>query len=357
MPSRSPMGPIAILKKVRNDVRTVTRLMRMERRYYAGALHPSMWRRGFISSRIYSYPGIADPTAVYISDVRYHFRSRSLNPPSARLLLERKDVFADLLIARGLGTRAPEVYGTVTADGLLIRSPDALERLRQQDVVVLKPSTGRGGTGVRLASPDAVEGMATQDGSELLVQERIVQHADISRIYPGSLNTVRVLAVRLPAHGPVLAAAVHRWGATGTGPVDNISSGGLCSAVDLETGRLGPAVGRPRARHRPEFDQHPNTGAQITGALVPEWKAVRNLALELMNAFPEVSHVGWDLAVSDRGVQVIEGNGSMPAVHIFQFHGSFLEDPRLVEYYTSKRLLPSTRSSSAPGRRGGGGAG
>jgi hypothetical protein len=335
------MGPTAILKKVRHDVRTVARLVRMERLYYAGALHPSMWRRGFFSSRVYSYPGIADPSTVYISDVRYHFRSRSLNTPSARLLLEHKNVFADLLTARGLGSAAPEVYGTVTADGLLIRSPDALERLRKQDTVVLKPSTGRGGTGVRLASPAEVEAMVTEGGTELLVQERIVQHADISRIYPGSLNTVRVLAVRLPGHGPVLAAAVHRWGAAGTGPVDNISSGGLCSRVDLETGRLGPAIGRPRARHRPEFDQHPDTGVQITGVLVPEWKAVRDLALELMNAFPEVSHVGWDLAVSDRGVQVIEGNGNMPAVYIFQFHGSFLEDPRLIEYYTTKGLLPS----------------
>jgi hypothetical protein len=28
---------------------------------------------------------------------------------------------------------------------------------------------------------------------------------------------------------------------------------------------------------------------------------VRELALELMTAFPELDHVGWDLAVTDRG--------------------------------------------------------
>jgi hypothetical protein len=336
------MRPVAVAKRLRRDVRTLTRLVRMERKGYPGALHPSMWRRGFFSDRVYAYPGIADPSAVFISDVRFQFRSTALNAPSARLLLEHKNVFADLLTARGLGSCAPEVYGAVTADGLRVRSPGAHERLRQQATVVLKPSTGHGGMGVRLASPAEVEAMVCDRGDELLVQERVVQHPEIARIYPASLNTIRVLAVRLPGHGPVLAAAVHRWGTAETGPVDNISSGGLCSRVDLATGRLGPAVGRARARRRVEFDQHPDTGAQITGALVPEWAAVRDLALELMNAFAELSHVGWDLAVSDRGVQVIEGNGSMPNVNIFQFHGPFLQDPRLIEYYTTKGLLPST---------------
>jgi hypothetical protein len=250
-------------------------------------------------------------------------------------------VFADALTARGLGSSAPELYGTVTTDGLLVRSPGALDRLRQQEAVVLKPSNGRGGTGVRLVSPAEVEGMVAPAGTDLLVQERIVGHPQIAAIYPRSLNTVRILAVRLPDSGPVLAAAIHRWGTASTGPVDNISSGGLCSAVDIETGRLGPAVGRPRARSRPEFDRHPDTGVPISGVVVPEWPAVRDLALELMDAFPEVSHVGWDLVVSDRGVKIIEGNGNMPALYIFQFHGSFLGDPRLREYYRSKGLLPA----------------
>lgn len=338
----SDLRPIVVAKRLRRNVRTVTNLVRLEHQYYPGALHPSMWRRGFLSNRVYTYPGIADPSAVFINDVRIHFRSGELNPPSARALVEQKSLFADLLTARGLGSRGPEVFGTVSAEGLQVRSPDAHERLRRQRSVVLKPTRGRGGDGVRLASPVDVENMQAPAGTDLLVQEQVVQHPELARIYPGSLNTIRVLAVRLPGHGPVLAAAVHRWGAAGTGPVDNISSGGLCSRVDLETGRLDTAVGRARARRRVEFDQHPDTGAQITGVLVPEWEGVRRLTLDLMGAFPELSHVGWDLAVTDRGVKVIEGNGNLPNVSVFQFHGPFLEDPRLIEYYTSKGLLPST---------------
>lgn len=337
------MSPIAVAKRLRRHQRVLTRLARMERENYAGGLHLSMWRRGFFTNRVYSYPGINDPSAVFINDVRFHYRSEALNAPSARVLLNEKNVFADLLTARGLGSYAPEVYGIVTANGLHVRSPGAHERLRSQRAVVVKPTKGHGGKGVRLASPVEVEAMVVDPGVELLVQEQIVQHPELARIYPGSLNTARVLAVRLPGDGPVLAAAVHRWGAVGTGSVDNFSSGGLCSSIDLTTGRLGPAVARSKARRRVQVDRHPDTGAQITGVLVPEWGVVRDLAIQLMDAFPELDHVGWDLAVSDRGPRVVEGNANMPAVSVFQFHGPFLHDPRLRDYYASKGLLPAPR--------------
>jgi hypothetical protein len=89
-----------------------------------------------------------------------------------------------------------------------------------------------------------------------------------------------------------------------------------------------------------EIDHHPDTGTPITGVLVPHWSAVRDLGLQLMDAFPELDHVGWDLAVSDRGPRVIEGNAGMPDLALMQWHGSFLHDPRLVEYYRKRGMLP-----------------
>jgi hypothetical protein len=148
-----------------------------------------------------------------------------------------------------------------------------------------------------------------------------------------------VLAVRLPT-GPVLAVATHRWGTARSGAVDNVSSGGIESIVDVATGRLGPAVLLTQDGRRVEFDRHPDTDAQIAGVLVPHWSAVRELTLQLMHAFPELEHVGWDLAVSDQGPRVIEGNGAKPAVPAMQVHGSFLYDPGLRDYYANKGLLP-----------------
>jgi hypothetical protein len=320
-------------------VRLVGRFARLERSHYAGAVHPGLWRRGFLSSRLYQYPGIEDPALPYVNDLKMHTRMGALNGAAAKTLLRDKNAFADALVARGLGAQAPEVYGTVSGGRFRPRSEAARERLRAQESVVLKPLDGNGGHGLRVVPGAEVEGTASSSSADLLVQERLRQHPVLARVNPDSLNTLRILALRLQ-DGPVIAAVVHRWGVAGSGAVDNVSSGGLSSSVDLETGLLGPAVGRPRDRRRVEHDTHPDTGEQIAGVGVPLWPEVLDLTRRLMTAFSEVDHVGWDLAVTDRGAAVIEGNGSMPNLNLFQYHGSFLQDERLREYYVRNRLLP-----------------
>jgi hypothetical protein len=322
-------------------LRVIARLAREERADRAGVVHPSMWRRGFFSHRLLSYPGVSDPSLPYITDVRFQLYSRTLNSPSARILVHDKNVFADALAARGLGHVAPVAYGLITHEGIRFRSPAAREAFHAQPAVVVKPAARGGGVGVRIVPPAEAAAMVARAGADLLVQELIHQHPDLADINPGSLNTVRLLAVRVADDECVLAAAAHRWGTVATEPVDNVSRGGLTSSVDLQTGRLGPAVGLPREGRRIQVDRHPDTGRQITGQLVPQWAKVRELGLRLMAAFPELDHVGWDLAVSDRGPLVVEGNGYMPAPAIFQFHGPFVHDPRLRAYYVRHKLLPA----------------
>jgi glutathione synthase/RimK-type ligase-like ATP-grasp enzyme len=325
--------------RVRRRMRRARRLVELERTQYPGALHPSMWRRGFISTRYYGYPGVQDPSLPYVSDVKVETLLRTLNSPVAVDLLQDKNAFADALVARGLADAGPELYGTVLRGSLRPRSPGALERLRAADAVIVKPIDGSGGRGVRVMAGAEVASARWARDDEVVVQELLRQHPALLAINPASLNTLRVLAVRLPEHGPVLGAAVHRWGTAATGAVDNVSAGGLCSPVDLATGVLGPAVGRPRERRRVEHDHHPDTGARITGALVPQWPQVLELAETLMEAFTEVDHVGWDLCVTDRGVRVVEGNAGTPNLNVFQFHGPFLHDARLRRYYVERGLL------------------
>jgi hypothetical protein len=337
--------PKPSLRRLRRYGHTMLRLAREEREQYAGALHPSMWRRGFLSNRLYIYPGIEDPSLPYINDVRIHLHSHTLNTPAARTMMKNKLFFADALEARGMGPWAPHAYGTLTDRGFRPRSAAAREHLLTQKTVVLKPVSGMGGEGVRMVPVPELEGLGAEAGREYLVQERLVQHPELRRISPGSLNTARLLSVRLPGQGDVLAAATHRFGTAASWPVDNVAAGGLDCGVDVTTGRMGPLREFPRDRHRVEHDRHPDTGAHVTGTIVPQWPEVRQLAQRLMIAFPELDHVGWDIAVTDRGPRVVEGNADMPALMPIQMDGPFLNDPRLREYYVRHGLL-----SPRPGR-------
>ena len=313
-------------------------LARAERRAASvGGIHPSMWRRGFLSTRWFMYPGIDEPGALFVNDLRAYTRIRHLNRPAGRVLVQHKHVFADALTARGLSEAAPELYGLVTARGFRARSPGVLERL--SGTVVVKPVTGHGGRGVRVVPVSEVAALTAERGGELLVQERLKGHPVLHRIHPGSLNTARILMVRVEGGGTVPVAAVHRFGTAETTPVDNGSSGGLWAPVDMGTGRLGPALTHPSGPRRPEHPRHPETGARISGVLVPQWDSVLDLARRLMGAFGELDHVGWDIAVTEHGPRVIEGNAIMPALSIFQYSGTFLDDPRVRDYYLRNGML------------------
>ena len=329
------------VRGVLRSARLAATLLRLERRHHPGALHPGLWQRGFLSSRAYLYPGIEDRSVPYLSDAAVERHVPRINAPTAQGLLEDKLVFYEALVARGLAAQAPEVFGVVVGGRFRPRVPSSVHRLRAQDRVVVKPVRGSGGRGVRVVSGPDIVASVEAAGSGVLVQELITGARDWAGSSERCLNTVRLVVLRLDDGSPLLAGAVHRFGTAASGFVDNVSAGGLCSRIDLDDGRLGPAVGLPRRAERVEHDVHPDTGRRLTGATVPQWQQVRELALDLMAHFPEADHVGWDVCLSDRGPLVVEGNGSMPNLNVLQFSGPFLQDGRVREFYRRHGLRPS----------------
>lgn len=313
-------------------------LARLEVRQWSGAVHPSLWLRGFLSSRHYLYPGIHDRSSTYISDVAVEARLGRINPPRARALVAEKAAFADLLRDRGRSHQAPLTYGVVR-QGRFEGSEESRRLLPTLPEVVVKPTRGRGGRGIRIVpGADAVAAWTAESG-DLLVQERIRPHRYAHAIHPGSLNTIRVVTVRPPEGDPIVAGAAHRFGTASTGVVDNASAGGLVSGIALDSGRLTAAVGRPRGRRRVEHATHPDSGARIEGVEVPHWQDVLALTVDLMSAVPDALHVGWDVCVSERGPLVIEGNGGTANLNVLQYHGPFVTDPRVRAFYERHRLL------------------
>lgn len=324
--------------------RVAVTLARLEHRQWAGALHPGLWRRGFLSSRYYLYPQVRDRSLSYVSDVAVEARLGRINSPQLQALMRDKVVFAHALAERGLGAAAPRTYGVVRNGRLEVEGSAAgAAEVAALPEVVVKPVAGRGGRGVRIVSGSGVASGWRPEEGDLLVQERVRPHPYALAIHPAALNTMRVLAVRLPGEGPVVAAAAHRFGTVATGAVDNASSGGLVSRVDLADGTLSAAVGRPVKRRRVEHRVHPDSGAPIEGVRVPRWPELRQLAVDLMSAFPDAEHVGWDLCLAERGPLVIEGNAGTANLNVLQYHGPFLDDPRVRAFYERHGLLRPVR--------------
>lgn len=239
-------------------------------------------------------------------------------------LLGNKLVFAHVM-AR-LGIPHPAVFGFShgpawhwLGDGAR-RCADALAA---GEPVVVKPTNGRKGASIEfLSESPALRPARTED---VIATAFVRQDAYAARIFPGALNTVRVLTVIPGGSPPAVVAAVHRFGSSATRGVDNFSAGGMVARVDLASGVLGRAVSIGDGNRLLWSAGHPETGEPIAEVAVPRWPEVTRLALRLCETLPFLRYVGWDIAVTAAGPVVIEGNAH-PSLRFFQLYGSLLEE-------------------------------
>ncbi len=146
-----------------------------------------------------------------------------------------------------------------------------------------------------------------------ILEELIVQVPEIACLHPASLNTVRMSTVNLGDHVELLPPAI-RMGRGGA-VVDNVSSGGIKALVDMDTGRL-VTVSDKKANH---YEEHPDTHVPLIGFQIPKWQECKELAIKLAMVVPSNRYTGWDLALTEKGWVMVEGN-SVGEI-IWQFAG------------------------------------
>ncbi|MBR1456672.1 MAG: hypothetical protein IJ594_05885 [Oscillospiraceae bacterium] len=182
-----------------------------------------------------------------------------------------------------------------------------LDRHGDLMVKAIDESCGRGIYRVRTNEPgfsrDALFANVLQSG-ECLLEERIEQDARMGNFHPESVNTLRVVTF-VTGEGVDILFCFLRFG-QGESCVDNGGAGGIFVLVDPETGLT---ITEGVAEDGTHFLFHPNTGLQLPGFRVPRWDEAIALSKELALVVPEHPCVGWDLALTDGGWIVVEGNG------------------------------------------------
>lgn len=177
------------------------------------------------------------------------------------------------------------------------------------DTVLIKPLDSNCGKGVeKLSRKDYKDIRELYDyiiGTGCaLAEEYIVQHSEMSRMYPESVNTVRVVTVLDKEGEPHIIYAAVRLGNEGR-VVDNINAGGLSAPVDKETGVLTNVAFDKNFHY---YDEHPYTGVKIVGFRIPLWSEVVDLVTVAAKRIPELRYVGWDVAITEKGPLFVEAN-------------------------------------------------
>ena len=254
-------------------------------------------------------------------------------------LLNNKALFASLCAKNEIPT-APVV--AVARNGELrppddwddTGSPERRPVLPGRDLFI-KPMAGKGGRGTLRARYLGGGRYQLSDGQTfgrdalachlgqlsrtqaLVIQHCLVNHHDLLDLCAGALSCVRTVTCKNRDGGFEVTNAAFRMAMRNDTTVDGLHRGGMVSKVDLDTGALGQATDLGFRPHIGWRDINPHTGVQITGRVLPMWDDLKALAERAHAAFPHKVAVGWDIAITEDGPVIVEGNGS-PCVDIIQ---------------------------------------
>ena len=137
-----------------------------------------------------------------------------------------------------------------------------------------------------------------------LVEEYVVQHPSLMNLSPSGLNTVRIFT-QLSGNEVIFLGT--RLRISVNSQVDNMAAGNLAAPVDMETGIVcGPGVYSDIELE--DRTVHPVTGVPIDGFILPFWKETVDMIRHAAILYRGNQSVGWDIAITDQGPELIEGN-------------------------------------------------
>ena len=60
------------------------------------------------------------------------------------------------------------------------------------------------------------------------------------------------------------------------------------------------------------YSIHPATGKIVPGFEIPHWDKIVSAVLDAAGRMPNVGYIGWDVSVTEDGVEFVEGNVNYP---------------------------------------------
>lgn len=280
-------------------------------RRYVGKDVPTYWHQ-YLYSRTGVYSVKYIPASTYFAHIIWRLNNYRFGPAYA------DKGFYDTLFpdVNRPTTFVTNVNGFYYNGNKPITKDEAISICSDLNGAVIKPTLyGHWGKGVELFHTDngivpelniSVTDLFQKYNKNFIVQDKLVQHPDLAKLNPTSVNTIRVLSYRND-NKTIILYAVIRIGRKGKS-VDNETAGGIKADIDLTTGRIkGPAFGNTTEKNMEQTD----SGAVLDKYLIPSFPQVLEFVKDLHSRLPYFKLIGWDISVDVNGNPVmIEWNRS-----------------------------------------------
>ncbi len=190
---------------------------------------------------------------------------------------------------------------------------DILPIVNAKGTLIAKPTrSDGGGAGIRRIALDGnqffIDGervdpeqlkSTVSAWEDYIIVDYINQASYSNRIYNETTNSIRIITGRWKNGEYEVLLSFHRFGSNMSKPVDNISSGGLATLVDIETGKMGKA--KRKTELGVMYEAHPDSGEQIEGVMIPNWMDIKKKLLHVHSCFPYYTFLAWDVVINDQG--------------------------------------------------------
>jgi len=139
--------------------------------------------------------------------------------------------------------------------------------------------------------------------NRIFLEELVKQHQDLNKLCDKSVNTIR--AMTFNDHGKSRIIWMGLRVGNGINSIDNFHAKGMGVAIDVENGRL---VGKAIDKDLNEYTEHPKSHIKFDGFQIPCFEEAKKMVLEASLRSDKILVVGWDIAISEKGPIIIEGN-------------------------------------------------
>lgn len=187
--------------------------------------------------------------------------------------------------------------------------------IKEFGTVIAKPDHGEQGHGVLKISNDDTKAINTllkeRKNNQYVMEECLVNASEIAAINPSSLNTIRCYTLLDKQGNPHIMEIMLRVGREGS-HVDNWGAGGVGYCFDVETG-ICSQYGLDK-QNRP-YSHHPGSNYPMIGFTLPNFEQLKEYIFSLVKSAPHARYVGWDIAITPNGYDLVEMN--CPGGHDF----------------------------------------
>lgn len=181
--------------------------------------------------------------------------------------------------------------------------------------IFIKPADGQGGHGIYIFCRNDTGQYITKSGVRLnneflctigikndwIIQSGIEQDPEISKIYPSSINTFRIITENKNSLTRVICSEL-RIGRDGK-EMDNFCQGGLVVKINIETGKLDDYA---LSEKNEFFQKHPNTNFVFKDYKILNWDSIKEFAIKSAKKIPQFTYLGWDITLTKTGPIVLE---------------------------------------------------